>query len=338
MADRAHGGQHNLDMDFSVNLNPLITIKELKSIVKPLLKSVIPYPETRAQSLLSVISSYFSIEKKHLIAGNGSIELLYYLPRVLDIKRIITFEPTFCEYRYLANINNLNHQPVFFKNCFQWDIEAVKRQLTARDLLIICNPNNPTGTLFSKNELLNLVYSNAFVLIDEAFMDFSDRDESLIKYVKTHPNLFILRSFTKIFSLAGLRIGILAGDEKVIRSMERLMPLWNVNGLAQELTKKLLNQKNIIERTKRYIKKERSFLVNKLKSFPLQIFDSAANFICLKSDRAEELVMFAKDRGVALRTSDGFLGLDRSYIRVAVKRRKDNQILIKIFEDFFRGE
>ncbi len=337
MADRAHGGHNGVELDFSVNLNPLITVRELKRIITPLIESVIPYPETRAQSLVRRVSQYLGADEKRIIAGNGSIELMYCLPRILDIKRIITLEPTFCEYRYLAEINNLNHLPLFSQSCFFWDFVEIKKKLTEKDLIIICNPNNPTGNLFLKDEIIKLCETRAYILVDEAFMDFSERDESVIGYLKDFPNLFVLKSFTKIFSLAGLRIGFLLGDEKTISQVDRILPLWNVNALALEVTKSLIDDNEIIEKTKRYIKHERDFLIKKLKKFPIEIFESVANFLLLRFENARGFSSFSKSRGLAVRTPDGFLGLNSSYLRIAVKKRRENIMLIKLFEEFFRN-
>lgn len=336
MIERAHGGSKKVKYDFSINLNPLVSERFIKKLISSKCKYAINYPEERAESLVKAVSDYYHIEKDEIVAGNGSIELLYYLPLVLKINRIVTIEPTFCEYRYIARINGITHLPFFSSENFTWDFERLKKILRKGDLLIICNPNNPTGDIFPKEEIIGLIKEDVFVLVDEAFMDFSERDESVIGLMEKYENLFVLKSFTKIFSIAGLRVGVLFGKKNIIEGIKERLPLWNVNGIAIEVTKNLLKDKEIIKKTKKFIKKEKSFLIDEFKKLPVKYFDSYANFLLLKIDNKKSFIDFAYKKSISVRTNSGFLGLDESYIRIAVKRRKENRILIDTFREFYR--
>ncbi len=337
MTDRAHGGNTSLTYDFSVNLNPFIPERTIKNIVSSYYKKAINYPEERAESLIKVVSKYYNLTEDNIVAGNGSIELLYNLPRVLKIDRLITLEPTFCEYRYLSEIYNLSHMPYHSVNEFYWDLKILKKNLKPKDLVIICNPNNPTGNIFLKEEILSLLREDIYLLVDEAFMDFSDKDESLIGNIRDNKNLMVLKSFTKVFSIAGLRIGFLLGDKDIIESLKNILPLWNVNGIAIEATKSFLDNKELIEKTKKLLVKEKVYLKNSLNSLPITILDSYANFFLIKTERARALINFAQGKGISLRSNAGFLGLEESFIRFAVKKRKENKILIQTFKEFFEG-
>lgn len=336
MSERAHGGSKKVQYDFSVNLNPFVSERFIKSLVTSNYKYAIKYPEERADSLLKFLADFYGLKIEQITAGNGSIELLYYLPLVLEIKRIITLEPTFCEYRYISEINGIEHIPFYSSDNFFWDFDNLKNVLREGDLVIICNPNNPTGNIFSKEDILGLLKKDVFILVDEAFMDFSERDESLISDIKYYENLFVLKSYTKIFSIAGLRVGVLLGDEKVIDKMKKRLPLWNVNGIAIEITKEFLKNKELIEKTKKCVKREKSFLINELKKLPVKYFDSYANFLLLKIDNTKSFVDFVYKKNISVRTNSGFLGLDESYIRIAIKDRKENRILIDTFKEFYK--
>ncbi|MCX7990466.1 MAG: histidinol-phosphate aminotransferase family protein [Proteobacteria bacterium] len=336
MTERAHGGNKKSHYDFSVNLNPFISEKYIKKIISSISQYAISYPEERSESLLEVLANFYKLKNEQIVAGNGSIELLYYIPRVMKVKRIVTLEPTFCEYRYLSEIYGIIHLPIYNKDYFSWDFEELKNTVKNGDLVIVCNPNNPTGNIFPKETLLDLLSRGVYMLVDEAFMDFSERDESLINYLNNYEKLLVLKSFTKIFSIAGLRIGFMLGNKSIIDNLKRILPLWNVNAIAIEATKMILKDREIIEKTKELIKRERKFLLNGLKELPLNVFNSNANFFLIKMERAKDFVSFAEKEGISVRTSAGFLGLDDTYIRVAVKKRPENRILLNTFRKFFK--
>lgn len=337
MTLRAHGGTVKALLDFSVNLNPLVKEREISKLLLSSVKSAIKYPEERGESLVRAIAEREGIEEEHIVLGNGSIELFYYLPLVLKPKRAFTLEPTFCEYRYICQINNIEPRALLPVEEFLWDLSYVKSLLREGDILFICNPNNPTGTLLSREAILDLAESGAFIVIDEAFMDFSLEDQSLLKSAAAMKNVIVIKSLTKIYAIAGLRIGFLVANREIVNKFREILPLWNVNGLAIEVAKKMIADSTFLDRTKAYVTKERSYLINALSQFErIKIFDGRANFFLIKTDVAKKLHNFALSRGLYLRDNRGFYGLSEEFIRIAVKERRENRALIGLVRDFFR--
>ncbi len=338
MNDRFHGGILEYTIDFSVNLNPLVDEHTVKELVCKYYKKAIHYPEQRGESLLQLVGQKYNLSLNNIVLGNGSIELFYALPHVIDVKRIVTLEPTFCEYRYIAKINNLEYLPYLFHETFVWDLDKLKRLLRKGDILFICNPNNPTGNIFSKEEIIKLLESSAYVVVDEAFMDFSDNDQSLIDKVTEFENLIIVKSLTKIYSIAGLRVGFCVASKDVISEIKKILPLWNVNGIAINVAKDFLKNVNLVEQTKSYIACERKYITKALeKSSFFKVFDTKTNFFLAYSERTGEFIDFLHLNNVTVRKSDGFYGLDDKYFRFAVKKRTENSLLIKLMNEFERN-
>jgi len=338
MNDRFHGGILEYPMDFSVNLNPLVDENIVKKLVCKYYKKAIHYPEQRGESLLQLIEQKYNVSINNIVLGNGSIELFYAIPHVVDVDRVVTLEPTFCEYRYIAKINNLKYLPYLFHEAFVWDLNKLKRLLKKKDILFICNPNNPTGNIFSREDVIKLLESGAYVVVDEAFMDFSDNDQSLIDKVTEFENLIIVKSLTKIYSIAGLRVGFCVASKDIIYELKKILPLWNVNGIAINVAKDFLENVNLIEQTKSYIDCERKYITKNLEKTSLfKVFDTKANFFLAYSEKTEEFIEFLHLNNVTVRRSVGFYGLNDKYFRFAVKKRHENRLLIKLMNEFERN-
>lgn len=337
MNDRFHGGTKKNFVDFSVNLNPVIKPVLVEKLVCKHANAAIHYPEQRGESLIKEITQKYKLLKDNIFLGNGSIEIFYMIPRFLDIKRIYTLEPTFCEYRYVSNINKIEHKSILQEGTFFWDLEKVRRMLNKGDAVFICNPNNPTGSLFRKEEILKLLDSKAYIIVDEAFMDFALKDESLLREASEIDNLIVIKSLTKIYSIAGLRVGFCVASKEVIKKMKALAPLWNINGIAIEVAKEMINNDALIEQTKHFISKEREFITKKLSSIGnIEIFNSNANFFLARSSKTESLISFLAKNNIVVRNHKGFFGLDKNFFRFAIKTRKENKILIDLIKFFFK--
>ncbi|MCX7770400.1 MAG: histidinol-phosphate aminotransferase family protein [Proteobacteria bacterium] len=336
MIERFHGGLKENTIDFSVNLNPFIEEKMIKEfVIKNYLKAI-RYPQQRGNSLVELISDKFNIPVDNIILGNGSIEFFYNLPRVLPVHSVYTLEPTFSEYRYVAKINKCKYFPVKPLSEFEWDFDDLLRKLNNKSLLFVCNPNNPTGNIFSKSDILKILRTGAFVVVDEAFMDFSERNESLLQEVIKYKNLIVVKSLTKIYSIAGLRIGFCVASKRVIENLNKVMPLWNVNGIALSVAKEFLLNDDIILMTKKLLKREKEYILKSFESNKyIKIFDSYANFFLAKSNNTQDLISYLSKKDITVRENKGFCGLNKNYFRFAVKKRRENELLIKMINEFF---
>ena len=224
-----HGGKiplKNSDhkiIDFSSNITPLGIPNSVKSIIKKNLNNVQFYPDPNSENVISSLEKYTHLSKSNIIVGNGAIEILYNFCYAFLSKttKVLIHTPTFQEYETSVKLSNCKIS--YFKSLnLSTNIDSFILQIPKNGCVFICNPNNPTGELLTKKELLSIIIkakkSKTLVFIDECFIELvPNSNESVISYVKKYDNLFILRSLTKSFGLPGIRIGYACGSKDIIK-------------------------------------------------------------------------------------------------------------------------
>lgn len=328
-------------IDFSANINPLGFPQGLKEYLLSSINHIAFYPDPEYIELKDAIAKYIGLRRENILPSNGAIEAIYLCMKAIKRDRLLIPIPTFSEYERIAKINNLTVE-YFFTGTSSINIEELIRRVYPKSMLILCNPNNPTGSLIdidSIKYLLNkLLELEVFLIIDEAFIEFTENypESSAVRFVNLYPNLFIIRCFTKFFGIPGLRLGYGIGREEIINKIKKFALPWSVNTIADLAGRYVLNNSSFIEETRRIIKLEREFLFRELSKiswiFP---YPSKANFILAKiSVDPAKLENFLLQRGILIRNCYNFTGLDRSYIRVAVKDHKSNIKLIEALSSF----
>lgn len=328
-------------VDFSANINPLGPSPKVKAVIKNNLEQISHYPDPECKKLKKELSRYLAVDYKNVIVGNGSAELIYLAIRTLSPKIALIPIPNFSEYeRTLLNVGakikflNLNED-----NHFCLNPKEVIRELEKVDLVFLSNPNNPTGSLVSRLELLKLIRftkrKGIKIILDETFIDFRE-EESLVKDAAKLTNLFILRSFSKFFGFPGLRLGCGIGNKDLIKRLELERAPWTVNALAQLAGIEALRDRQYIIKTHKFINKESQFLFKKLLEIEgIKPYPSSANFILIKILKPLSSTQL-RDKlgkgGIIIRDCHDFRGLDNRFIRVAVRTRKENlQLLDKLW-------
>jgi threonine-phosphate decarboxylase len=247
--------------------------------------------------------------------------------------------PTFGEYE--SAVRKTGETPKFVKldKNFNLDLDAFKREMAGAKIIFLCNPNNPTSMLIPAATLTGIVEKaleqDSLVFLDEDFLEFVKNDKalSMIGKVKKHPNLFVLRSFTKIFGLTGLRVGYGIANEDIIDALLCAKIPWNVNCLAQAAAVAALQDEEHLRVTRKLIEKEKAWLQDELEKFGSFEFSVPhANFffinICQSGFTASELKSKLLQQGILIRDCTSFRGLDEFYVRVAVKTHVENERLI----------
>ena len=328
-------------IDFSANINPLGFSPRVKKVLLQNQGAILHYPDRGAYDLVCQLARYHAIPTHSILAGNGSTELIFLLPRVLRPKRVLLVVPTFSEYE--TSIRNVNGQVFYFKT-FEKDQFCINAERLLRELrkgydtLYICNPGNPTGGLTPHDVLLDVVkYARVKatrVIIDETFVDFNE-SQSLKYQINKYENLYILRSMTKFFGLPGLRAGYVISSEKNIVKLRAQQEPWTMNVLAQYASIESLKDRQFIKRTIVYVKEARQKLIAELNKFPcLKIFPSAANYLLLKFESSAPITvprLYERllQKGIIIRKCDSFEGLDERFFRIAVRKNSENGRLIK---------
>lgn len=336
-----HGIMPDEIIDFSASINPLgMSERARKAVIKGL-DSVLHYPEQFADALTSEISKFHHIPKESIIPGNGSTELIYLVPRAFKPKRALIVIPTFSEYMNSLGLVGCEVETFLLSegNCFQLDVERLVNLLKNKfDILYICNPGNPTGNLLPRKSILKIVDEAArygtLCMVDEAFIDFVE-EESVKGAAVERLNLIVLRSMTKFFGIPGLRVGFAVGCKENIDMMMICKEPWSINTLGSIAAIESLRDEEYIEKSRVYAKRELEHLFSMLAAVPwLTPFSSVVNYILLKIERSDldsDILVCALARhGVLIRSCSSFDGLGNRFIRVAVRKREENERLIKL--------
>ena len=337
---RFSGGNQLIDvLDFSSNTSPAGMPPSVKSAIKKRVDEMEYYPDTDSLGLLSSLKKYTGLSDSHIVVGNGAIEILYnFCTAFLSKKRVLIPTPTFSEYESASKLADCKF--TFFKTMnLSEDVDSFISQIPKNGCVFVCNPNNPTGTLLSKTQLGKIISAaknkSSFVFVDECFIELvPESNQSIIKLVKKYDNLFVLRSLTKSYGLAGIRIGYGIGSKKIVDVLKKIKIPWSVNALAQEAGILALKNKLHIRKSNSIIKKESNFLKNKIaKISGFECHDSSTNFILIKTkfDSTKIQKKLLKHK-ILIRDCKNFRGLDNHYIRIAVKSHKDNLKLLNAME------
>ena len=331
------GKNENDIIDFSSNVNPHI-ISDLGKYVLEGLEKSRSYPDINYTNLRNNISDYIKVDSERIIPGNGATEIIYLLMKSIK-RRLAILNPTFSEYGRGAKLNNLEIIDFHLKeeNNFSIDLDEIQKNMDKFDSLFVCNPNNPNGKVKDLNELLDLMIENdKLLIVDETFMEFVGEEEkySLINKIEQTPNLFILKAVTKFFGMPGLRLGYgVTSNKQIIKNIYEYKEPWTINSFAENLSNYLFKDKEYINGSKDYYINERKFMLEELRKISrLKVYDTDTNFVLIKLDDDEanslKLELFEK-YNILIRDASNFIGLDKSYIRVAIKSHNDNKVLIE---------
>lgn len=340
-----HGGPYSADpelvqLDFSSNINPLGISRDLLNDVCGELGSLCSsYPDPSCSELKNSILEYLGLEldPTWLLIGNGATELIHIFARTFIHRKAIISAPTFCEYELSARRMGAMIRFVPLKNWEPEPEKILKESSRGCDAVFICNPNNPTGRLSTSSvrKIIENIDPKTPIFIDECFVELVEgcgKKNSMIDMVSDYKNLVILRSMTKSFSLAGIRLGYCICNPNLTRLMIDNKVSWNVNGVAQKLGTLVLKDTSYLEKSKRLISRERNFMINELqRTTKLSPLPSDVNFFLIDvSDRSSIQVRnyLLYNKGILVRDCSTFTGMGLNHIRVAVKKHNENTILL----------
>lgn len=327
-------------IDFSASINPLGCPEGVRKAISERFADIKNYPDSECTSLRKTIADKVHCSESNIIIGNGSNELFYLIPRALKPKQGILLQPTFSEFKdALCNanveiveiVNDSGRFPIINK-----DIRRLKN--IKEGMVFLCNPNNPTGQLTLKEEILELVKDNTnrLIVVDEAFMDFVDEDEkySAIKEAPLMDNLIVVRSLTKFYGFPGLRLGYLVANESTVNKLMQFKEPWTVNTFAQIAGQVAINDVEFASNTREYMSGEKAFLYEGLSKINgIRPFQPSVNFILVRIDNVEitssEIQDLLIKDNIFIRDCSNFIGLSEKYFRVAVKTRDENQKLLR---------
>lgn len=332
-------------LDFSSNINPFGTSNLAKEYVINNINMVSVYPDPEYVELKKSISSYCNCNEKNMVLGSGATELISSFIGTISPKKAVLLSPAYSEYEKELKKNNCEIIKYFSREYNNFKINPAQLidfiNEHKCDLVIICNPNNPTGFTFSKFEIETILKNtNAFVMVDETYVEFTDTNiYSSTHLVDKYNNLFVIRGTSKFFSTPGIRLGYgLISNEKVKSKINENLDLWNINIIASAMGEVMFTDKNYISNCVDIILKERDYLYNSLKEFKnLTVYESNGNFIlCKLKDKnmtAHELRERLIPKKIIIRDCESFDGLNEYFFRICVLKPEDNRYLIDSLKD-----
>jgi threonine-phosphate decarboxylase len=338
-------------LDFSSSVNPLGPSKKALEAAKKAFSQIAAYPDSNSNELRQSIANHFNgLTKDNVIVGNGSTELMYLFADTFlnSGDKVIIPAPTFGEYE--GAVRKAGETPKFVKLNRNFNLESsvFASEMAGAKLVFLCNPNNPTSMLIPSDTITEIIEvamkQNTLVFLDEDFLEFVENEKALtmINKIAKYPNLFILRSFTKIFGLTGLRIGYGIACSEIISLLLCAKIPWNVNCLAQAAAVAALKDEEHLQITRDLIKREKAQLLCELSKFSsFKIFPSDANFFFIDIRKsgltAAELASKLLSQGILIRDCTSFRGVDQYFVRVAVKTRVENVRLIEVLSGIVKN-
>lgn len=332
-----HGGdiyRNHVEMDFSVNINPLGVPEEVKKALRKAVEGCQQYPDIMMEELQQAVGGMLGIPKEYLLFGNGASELFMAIVHAVKPLKTVIPIPSFYGYEYVSEAvgSDILYFPLKKENDFVPGEDLLEVLTEDTDLLFLANPNNPTGKGIKKEYLEKLLQvcrrKGIYVVLDECFLDFCENSFSFLSEVDSWDNLLIVRAFTKIFAIPGVRLGYLAcGNKLLLGRIKTQLPEWNVSVFAQQAGLACAGQSAYVAATVEYVKREREFLERQLKKLGLQVFSGEADFVLIYCEKPlyERLLQ----RGILIRDCRNFRGLSEGYYRLAVKQRTENETLLK---------
>ncbi|MGL4740048.1 MAG: pyridoxal phosphate-dependent aminotransferase [Sarcina sp.] len=332
-------------MDFSSNINPFGSSNKAKKSIIENIEMVSLYPDPMYKELKNSISDYCKCKKENIILGSGATELISSFIKTISPKKALLLSPAYSEYESELNkIGCLTKNFITTKeNNFKVNLTEFINTIKAEsfDLIIICNPNNPTGFAFTNADIKKILNdTNIYIMIDETYIEFTKQTTfSSANLTDTYSKLFVIRGTSKFFATPGIRLGYgLISDKSIQNEITKNLDLWNINIFATLMGEIMFKDKNYIKSTYEKITKERDYLANELKSLPsIKVFETFGNFILceiLNQDFTARL-LYEKliKHKIIIRDCSSFEGLSGQFFRVCILTHEENMLLIEALKE-----
>ncbi|NTV50386.1 MAG: threonine-phosphate decarboxylase [Geobacteraceae bacterium] len=326
-------------LDFSASINPLGMSSTVRKALVNSVDSLIHYPDTSHSDLKLALAKFHDLPATHFTIANGSTELIYNLPAMLSGRKALIISPSFSEYVRALHQHHweVQHFVLTPESGFAIDMDKLEPVLAAGvDLLFICNPGNPNGTLYPQRVIEQIhtlcQSSGTFLVLDEAFMDFSE-ETSAKRMVIQGDNAVVLRSMTKFFGIPGLRLGYAISNPSLAEQLDAMGGPWSVNTLALAAGMAAIQDAQHNKESLDYVQRERCILLDGLEQFPqFKVYPSTANYLLVEIkggmtslELKEQLLL----QRILIRDCASFMGLTEYFFRIAVRTSDENKRLLE---------
>ena len=299
------------------------------------------YPDPHQNDLRELISNRINIPKENLFFGVGSDEIIDLLIRIFcepGKDKVMIPEPTYGMYKVSADINNVPIVSVLLNDDFQTDLDEIeKKYYDEIKIIFLCSPNNPTGNLLVKPDVLELCKKyNSIIIVDEAYIDFGE-EGTLIDEIKNNPNLVVMRTFSKAWGLAGARLGYCAANEEIIKTLFKVKAPYNINSLTRFALQNAMKNEKLRNDYIKIIIDEREKLRSEFSKLSgiSKIFDSDANFLLIKCADPKNVLQKLADKGIIIRDRSDQPKL-AGCLRISIGTAKENEILLDALKEILK--
>ncbi len=333
-----HGNNiYNIDReivaDFSSNVYDNPFKEELLDYLKSQLNSIYNYPDPECNQLRDKLASLHHLDKDNILVCNGSTEAIYLLALAYKNRPSIIPVPSFSEYEDACKLHG--HQIDFPSNNLDLNRQEIKHKT-----IWLCNPNNPDGKLYSRSYLMNWIKNSpdTLFIIDEAYIDLCKGGESIVGAIKNMSHVIILKSFTKLYTIPGIRLGYIVTDKEVIKMLKTHFLPWSVNTLALKAGEHIIDNMDRYKNDSSKILDSSKLLQKHINNIPgMQVVPSSTNYflVRLTDKKSGELYDYLiRKEGLLIRNAENFHGLDSRWIRIASQGKEKDDILIKALKKF----
>ncbi len=310
------------------NYGPSPKVMDAIENAKPTV-NVYPY---RYEEVREKVAGYCRVEPGNIVLGNGSDEIMDFILKTFQ-GPCLGFNPTFSLYNIYTKILGGEYREINLGRDFTFPTEQFIVESKKANLLFLCNPNNPTGTVIPEDDLRGVLDGGRITVVDEAYYEFYGK--TAIPLLKDYDNLIILRTFAKAFALAGLRLGYGITNPEIVDLLCRVKPPFNVNSIAQAAALSTLDDLPYMKSTVDRIVKDRGILYRKLNQ-RFKTFKSNANFILVDTTPTKSTELYDRllEKKIVVRNLGRFRGFEGEYCRISVGTSEENRKLIEALEEF----
>lgn len=323
-------------LDFSANCNPLGVPSGVKAAICEGAEKIDAYPDPLCRRLCAVLARHEEVSSDKILCGNGSADLIDRLASAAKPGSVLLTSPTFAEYERAIRSSGfaVRFHPLAAADDYRVTAAILDDLTPDVTMLFLCNPNNPTGLTVAPDLLLRILdkcsQNGILLVLDECFNGFLDHPEihSLKPYLDQYTNLLILKAFTKIYGMAGVRLGYcLCSDQLLLEKMRQAGQPWAVSSLAQAAGVAALKEAEYVEAARQLVKRERETMIKDLQSLHFKVYPGEANYVFFQAGQTD-LSDKMRRQGILIRDCSQYRGLEPGFYRVAVRTETENKQLI----------
>lgn len=330
-------------IDFSANLNPIGPPDWLNDTLQNAFETISRYPDPSYTNTTAAVSEFEGIQRENVLVTNGGAEAIFLVAKYFENGKACIVHPTFLEYERACHHYHIHIDDLLYdqENGFALPMSELRDRLSDIDVLFLCRPNNPTGTVIAENEISQLLdlglLTGTYIVVDEAFADFLPHDTpGLTALLARYHHLILLRSLTKMYTIPGLRIGYVMAHQSVISAIIKEQIPWSINSLVDSIVPKLLADTSFVDKTKAWLEKESRFLHKTLTALDFYLSPTKVNFYLLRDlkrpNETEKLFTFLLQNGIVTRHTHNFKGLRGAYLRLAIRSHEENKQLVAVLQ------